>query len=109
VAVLRQIAAVTRPTAILCYNDLAAMGLLAAAHQVAWQVPRDLSIVGYDNIPLSAFTIPALTTVHQPTQKLGRLAVDSCLAALVGTPIPDAVLTGELIIRDSASAPRAAG
>ena len=109
VAALRQMAAATRPTAVLCYNDLAAMGLLAAAHEVAWQVPDDLSIVGYDNIPLSAFTIPALTTVHQPTQKLGQLAVESCLAALIGMPIADAVLTGELIIRDSAAAPRAAG
>ncbi len=104
-AALRQMAPGTRPTAILCYNDLAAMGLLAAAHQVAWDVPADLSVVGYDNLPLSAFTVPALTTVHQPAQKMGRLAVDSCLAALSGMPIPDAVLTGDVIIRDSASAP----
>ena len=75
---------VALPTAILCYNDLAAMGLLAAAHEVGWQVPADLSVVGYDNLPLSAFTVPALTTVYQPAQRMGQLAVESCLATLSG-------------------------
>lgn len=90
------------PTAVLCYNDLAAVGLLSAAHAAGLRVPGDLSVVGYDNLPLSAFTIPPLTTVSQPTQRMGQEAVALCLAVLAGKPASDVVLTGELILRGSA-------
>lgn len=97
------------PTAILCYNDLAAIGILAAAHAAGLRVPGDLSVVGYDNIPLSAFTIPPLTTTNQPTQLLGRQAVAVCLSALAGQPAVDMVLSGDLVERASAQAPAKAG
>lgn len=90
------------PTAVLCYNDLTAIGLLAAAHAAGLRVPDDLSIIGYDNIPLSAYTIPPLTTVDQPKETMGRLAVEICLAALNGERPANAVLAGELIVRGSA-------
>jgi len=89
------------PTAVLCYNDLAAIGLLAAAAAAGLHIPDDLSVIGYDNIPLSRFTIPPLTTVDQPKETLGRLAVMMCICALNGEPVKDAVLTGELIVRGS--------
>jgi DNA-binding LacI/PurR family transcriptional regulator len=94
-----------RPTAILCYNDLAAIGLLAAAHAANVRVPHDLSVVGYDNIPISAFTIPPLTTIRQPSQLMGEKAVNLCLAALAGEPAAGVVLTGELVKRATTSPP----
>ena len=89
------------PTAVLCYNDMAAIGLLAAAQAAGIRVPADLSIIGYDNIPFSAFTTPALTTVDQPKQTMGRLAVQTCLTALADGATGDAVVEGQLIIRAS--------
>jgi DNA-binding LacI/PurR family transcriptional regulator len=90
-----------RPTAVVCYNDLTAIGLLSAAHQVGIRVPDNMSVVGYDNIPLSAFTIPPLTTVDQAEEALGRTAVENCVRALSGEEVPDAVLPGVLVIRKS--------
>jgi DNA-binding LacI/PurR family transcriptional regulator len=92
-----------RPTAVVCYNDLTAIGLLAAAHQVGVRVPEDISVVGYDNIPLSAFTTPPLTTVDQPKEALGRAAVESCVCALTEEEVSDVVLPGELVVRRSTS------
>ena len=90
------------PTAVLCYNDLAAIGLLAAAARAGIRVPDDLAVIGYDNIPLSAFCVPALTTVDQPKEQMGRTAVTMCLQALAGEPVRNVVLKGRLILRDSA-------
>jgi DNA-binding LacI/PurR family transcriptional regulator len=80
-------------------------------------VPGDLSVVGFDNVPLSSFTIPPLTTVDQPKQALGRRSVEMCRAALdrdaahgevadgqtapAASP-PAVVLDGQLVIRQSA-------
>ena len=90
------------PTAVLCYNDLAAIGLLAAAARAGLRVPDDLAVIGYDNIPLSAFCVPALTTVDQPKEQMGRTAVTMCLQALAGEQVRNVVLKGRLILRDSA-------
>jgi DNA-binding LacI/PurR family transcriptional regulator len=92
------------PTAVLCYNDLSAIGLLAAAAKTGLRVPADLSVVGYDNIPLSAYAVPPLTTVEQPKAAMGRAAIRICLAALAGEPVGDRVLSGHLVLRESASA-----
>ena len=72
------------PTAVMCYNDLAATGLLAAAAKAGVQVPGALSVIGYDNIPLSGYAVPALTTVEQPKAAMGREAVALCLRVLCG-------------------------
>ncbi len=90
-----------RPTAIFCYNDLSALGLLAEAYQQGVRIPDSLSVIGFDNIPISQISIPPLTTVEQRTQELGRLAVASLLAALEGKPVTDIILRGELIVRAS--------
>jgi DNA-binding LacI/PurR family transcriptional regulator len=63
-------------------------------------VPDDLSIVGIDDIQFAAYTNPGLTTVAQPKQELGSLAVDALLAASDG-PHPARVLDGQLVIRQS--------
>ena len=95
-----------RPTAVFCYNDMTAIGLLSAARQAGIAVPRDLAVVGFDNIPFAAHVCPALTTVAQPMFDLGKRAMDMALA-LMGcqgnTPcdVTDVVLPGQLIVRDS--------
>lgn len=89
------------PTAVLCYNDLAAIGLLAAAARAGLRVPGELSVIGFDNIPLSAYATPPLTTFEQPTAALGRAAVESCLRALAGLPVANVVLQGRLVVRES--------
>jgi len=63
------------PTAILACNDLMAIGVLRAAAERGRVVPRDLAVVGYDDIELSAFTVPPLTTVAQPKREMGRRSV----------------------------------
>jgi len=64
-----------RPTAVLAYNDLMAIGILMAAHEASVTVPDHLSIVGHDDIPMAAALHPALTTVRQPMRELGVRAV----------------------------------
>jgi DNA-binding LacI/PurR family transcriptional regulator len=90
------------PTAVLCYNDLAAIGLLAAASRAGVSVPHDLSVVGFDNISLSAHTSPPLTTVEQPTNEMGRSAVALCLAVLAGKQPNDMLLPVHIVMRNSA-------
>lgn len=90
------------PSAILCYNDLSAIGVLAGAAKAGLRVPCDLSVIGYDNIPLSAYAVPPLTTVEQPKAAMGRAAIEVCLRALAGEPMTDRVLGGQLVLRESA-------
>jgi DNA-binding LacI/PurR family transcriptional regulator len=96
-----------RPSAIFCYNDLSALGLLSAAHQQGIRIPEQLSVIGFDNAPMSEISIPPLTTVEQRTWELGRLAVSSLLTALAHKPVTDIFLRGELIVRASVRQPDA--
>jgi DNA-binding LacI/PurR family transcriptional regulator len=89
------------PTGVLCYNDLSAIGVLAGAARAGARVPDDLSVIGYDNIPLSAYAVPPLTTVEQPKAAMGRAAIEVCLRALAGEVMPDRVLSGQLVLRES--------
>jgi DNA-binding LacI/PurR family transcriptional regulator len=88
------------PLAMVAYDDLAAVAALRAAHQAGWRVPDDLSIVGIDDIQFAAYTNPGLTTVAQPKQDLGSLAVDALLAGSDDLH-PARVLDGHLVIRQS--------
>ncbi|MEP6720939.1 MAG: substrate-binding domain-containing protein [Variovorax sp.] len=67
------------PSAVFVCNDLMAIGALRAAHETGVHVPDELSIVGFDDIELSAYTSPPLTTVAQPKERIGALAVDMLL------------------------------
>jgi DNA-binding LacI/PurR family transcriptional regulator len=73
----------SRPTAIFSMSDRMAFGALRAAAQLALQVPRDLSIVGFDDVPQAAGCIPALTTIRQPSKTKGLLA-----ASIVAGEVP---------------------
>lgn len=79
VALLRQH---DRPTAVFAANDVSAMAIVEVAAHCGLGVPRDLSVVGFDDIPESASATPPLTTVHQPMQRLGSAAADMLVALL---------------------------
>jgi LacI family transcriptional regulator len=98
---------VSPPLAMVAYDDMAAVAALRAAHQAGWRVPEDLSVVGIDDIQFAAYTNPGLTTVAQPKQDLGSLAVDALLAAPDDLP-PTRVLDGQLVIRESTAPSTAA-
>jgi len=66
-----------RPTAVLCSNDLTAIGAMGAIHESGLEIPADISVVGFDDIQLSAYTQPALTTVHVPRRELAATAFRS--------------------------------
>ncbi|MFM5205568.1 substrate-binding domain-containing protein, partial [Aeromonas veronii] len=106
-AMTRLLALPERPTALFVCNDMMAMGAISAAHQTGLVIPRDISIVGYDNVALAEFMSPPLTTVNQPKEELGRLAVTRLLARINGEAVENHLITvdPDLVIRQSC-APR---
>ena len=64
-------------TALFGYNDLAAMGAIRAIQEEGLRVPKDISVVGFDDIPWAAFNTPSLTTVRQPLAKMGQIAAET--------------------------------
>jgi DNA-binding LacI/PurR family transcriptional regulator len=94
-------------TAVLVANDQMALGLLRRLHEAGREVPRDLSVVGFDDIPESAYFTPPLTTVRQDFAELGRRCLHVLLARIHGEDVPTRlVVSPELVVRDSTSAPR---
>lgn len=71
-----------RPTAVFAANDDMAAGVITVALERSLRVPEDLSVCGFDDTPMSRHIFPALTTVHQPTRDMGRLATLELLASL---------------------------
>ena len=72
------------PTAVFAFNDLMAMGVLQAAQARGLRIPDDLAIIGFDGLPLTAFTSPPLSTVEQPVAEMGRAAVAMLLERIRG-------------------------
>ena len=96
-----------RPTAIFASSDQQAIGALRAAGDASLEVPRDLSIVGFDNIPLTNLMTPRLTTIDLPIAALGEQSVKALLELLAGKAVPMVQrLDTTLIVRDSCSPPR---
>lgn len=95
-----------RPTALLCGNDLLAIGALLEARRQGLSVPGDLSIVGIDNHELASQIDPGLTTVSLPTRELGQIAAQQLLSALAGQPIAQqSLLPFELLVRGTSAPP----
>jgi DNA-binding LacI/PurR family transcriptional regulator len=98
-----------RPTAVLVMSDMAAIGLMSAAGAAGLTVPDDLSVVGFDDLPMAAWTSPALTTVRQPIVEKGRIAARLLIQRLQGKAVESPPpLTTSLVIRSSTSLPRGA-
>ncbi len=96
-----------RPTAIFAGNDLQALGVLKAAREAGLQVPGDLSLVGFDDLPLGRWSTPALTTVSQPLIEMARLAVQIVLESgrADALPIRRVELATHLVVRESTAPP----
>ncbi len=96
-----------RPTAIFAGNDLAALGVLRAAREAGLRVPEDLSVVGFDDIPLAEWSNPALTTVRQPLTEMAAVAVRTLLetAASGGSLKRRVELATDLVVRESTAPP----
>jgi DNA-binding LacI/PurR family transcriptional regulator len=89
-------------TAILCFNDISAMGSIRALHDGGLRVPTDVSIVGFDDIQSASFHVPSLTTIRQPRRLMGSTAAESLLRKLAGEAMPRIIrVEPELIIRES--------
>lgn len=90
------------PSAFFAANDRIAIGAIRALHEQGWKVPQDVAIVGFDDIEISAFVTPPLTTMKVYTEQMGKTAVNLLMDRLNGREIPmQVVLPTKLIIRES--------
>jgi LacI family transcriptional regulator len=96
----------SRPTALICGNDVLAIGALAECHAQGIAVPREISVTGFDDLDMSSVVTPGLTTVHFPTAELGTYAAQQLLARIAGKPFEARVeLPVELVVRGSTAPP----
>ncbi len=96
-----------KPTGILAMSDMAAIGVMSAAKAAGLRVPEDLSVVGFDDLAIAAWTNPALTTVRQPIVLKGRLAASLLISIIQGsTPTSPAPLETRLVIRKTTAKPK---
>ena len=93
-------------TGVVCGSDLMALGAIRAVRAAGLQVPKDVSVVGYDDSTLVAFTDPPLTTLRQSVQAMGEAAVRALIDEITGEPAPRAeyVFRPELVVRGSTGA-----
>jgi LacI family transcriptional regulator len=88
---------------LVCHNDLLAVGALQACAELAINVPSDVAVIGFDDIPLAALITPALTTLRVPSAELGRCAVQMLFEHLTsGVEQAEVIFTPELVVRQSA-------
>ncbi len=101
----------TSATAIFAASDIMAIGALKALHEAGRQAPRDMALVGFDDVPLAPSVQPALTTIRQPIRQLGSAVADRLMAILADPPEPGSaahksVLPTQLVVRQSCGAAR---
>lgn len=107
-AAAKQLLALTRrPTAIFCSNDEMAIGVIKVLRVQGVQVPTQMSVVGFDDIPLARYFDPALTTILQPKVDIGRRAMTVLAEILAGKKqlTTDHILPFQLVVRDSTARP----
>lgn len=92
-------------TAVFCYNDMIAVGVLTKCRELGIAVPERLSIVGYDDVEIAQYVTPPLTTVHQPKLRLGETAMRMLLGLLEGEPVQSQCLPTDLVVRGSSAPP----
>ena len=94
------------PTAVVCANDLMAIGFIARASTLGYDVPGHLSVTGFDGIHLGGYIRPALTTVVTSPRELGAAAAEALLQVIDGEDVPDSeIAPARLLERDSLAAP----
>jgi DNA-binding LacI/PurR family transcriptional regulator len=94
-------------TALVCYDDIAAIGAIRAIHERGLRVPQDISVVGFDDIQSAAFYNPSITTIRQPLVEMGATAARTLLQRVRGTnEAPDVIsVRPELVVRESTCRP----
>jgi LacI family transcriptional regulator len=101
----------SRPTAILCSNDMTAIGVLRAAYHAGLRVPQDLSVIGLDDIDFAEFTLPPLTTIRLSRTDLARAAFEALRVQAEDPANPkkqrEFLVSTSLVIRESTAAPSA--
>src|SRR5215469_3132510 len=100
----KELLARKRPfTALFAYNDISAIGSLWAFHEAGMRVPEDISVVGFDDTPGSAFSNPPLTTVRQPLVRMGQIAAQTVVDLIEGRGqfVPEIAIEPELVARQS--------
>lgn len=100
-----------RPTALFAANDQSAIAAMAVIKRAGLRVPQDIAVVGFDDIPLAQHVEPALTTIHQPTYRMGQRATEMLMARIAangsGTDEPqEQILRTRLVVRESCGARR---
>lgn len=106
----KQLLARNQPfTALFAYNDISAIGAIRAFQEQGLLVPRDISVMGFDDIPGAAFHMPSLTTVRQPLHRMGQVAAQSLLERIAGKEEYPAeiAIEPELVVRESTAAAKA--
>jgi LacI family transcriptional regulator len=103
----------TRPTAVVCSNDMTAIGVLRAAYMEGLRVPQDLSVVGLDDIDFAEFTLPPLTTIRMSRSDLARAAFEALRQQAEDPNNPmmqrEFLVSTSLVVRESTAAPQSAG
>ena len=93
------------PTALICSNDMTAIGVMSAAFELGIRVPEDLSVIGFDDIRIAEFLIPPLTTIQMSQSELAKLAFEALLKEVKQeTPLPEGseyILKTRLVLRSS--------
>lgn len=90
-------------TALFAYNDLSAIGAIWAFREAGLRVPQDISVVGFDDVPLAVFSDPQLTTIRQPLQRMGQIAAKTLIDQIERKAEfqPEIIIEPELIVRAS--------
>lgn len=106
-AMARLLSGQSKPTAVMCSNDMTAIGVMRQSYEEKISIPRDLSVIGFDDIRLAQFILPPLTTVQMSQAELARLAFHALLADVQReTPAPhgtEYLLETKLVLRESTS------
>jgi DNA-binding LacI/PurR family transcriptional regulator len=106
--VVRLLSLSSPPTAIFCYDDMTALGALRQIRMQGLHVPRDISLIGFDDLAIVGYTDPPLTTVRQPMARMGRMAMETLFDILAGSRSNHNLkVPGELVVRESTAPPRA--
>lgn len=92
-----------RPTAVLAFNDMIALGLIKASYEIGIRIPEELSVIGFDDIPMASFSKPSLSTVYSPSEDLGKEAAKLLLDQIDNqdTSVKNILIPVKLILRES--------
>lgn len=94
------------PTAILCSNDLSAIGVMHAAEEAKLRIPEDLSLIGFDCVEIGAYLVPPLTSVLLSGREIAEAAVESLLAQVEGRTLQSRTIVTQLVLRRTTAVPR---